>query len=63
MPRKSNALYIAKTDDEYELPLAVFDSPTELAAWAGIKVDSLNSALSNAKAGRLRHCKYERVEM
>ena len=34
-------LYIRTTADEYELPIAVADSPKELAQMLGIKVDSV----------------------
>ena len=36
-------LYIAVTGDEYELPLYVTASVDEMAAWAGIKVRSVES--------------------
>ena len=35
-------LYIAVTPDELELPLLVTDSARVMAAWAGIKVESVH---------------------
>ena len=39
-------LYIAVTPDEYELPLFVTDSVQEMAAWANIKVKSVQELCS-----------------
>lgn len=48
-------LYIAVTGDEYELPLCVCESAYDMAAWAGIKVRSVESqACRNAGKPPLR---------
>ena len=39
-------LYVAYTDDEYELPIAVADTATELAQMVGITRDSLYSMMT-----------------
>lgn len=44
--RMGNNLYMACTDDEYELPIAVADTATELARMVGITRDSLYSMLT-----------------
>lgn len=42
-------LYMAVTGDEYELPLFVTDSALVMAAWAGIKLESLRSSVCRNK--------------
>lgn len=44
--RKGKDLYVAYTNDEYELPVAVEDTAIELAQKVGISIDSLYSMLS-----------------
>lgn len=45
-------LWLAVTHDDYELPLHVCDSAREMAAWAGIKVESVYQQSSrNRKKG------------
>lgn len=39
-------LYIKTTLDEYSLPIAVAESPTELAKMLGIKANAVSHALS-----------------
>lgn len=38
-------LYMAVTADEYELPLYVTEDAAEMARWAGIRVESLLTAV------------------
>lgn len=45
-------LYMKTTSDEYELPLAVAESPRELAEMIGIKVASVASTISRIKNGK-----------
>lgn len=47
-------LYLAITRDKYELPLAVADSPNELARMCGVKPNNVSSAISNWKSGKRR---------
>lgn len=42
-------LYVRTTADKYELPIAVADSPKELAQMLGIKVDSVYRRLWKAR--------------
>ena len=44
--RMGKNLYIACTNDEYELPIAVADTATELARMVGITRDSLYTMLT-----------------
>lgn len=55
-------LYIMVTNDVYELPLAVADSINELAKLAGVKPNSIASALSRVKHGVLAWSKYKCVD-
>lgn len=42
-------VYMKVTKDKYELPLAVADSPAELAAMTGDSIKTIWSAVSRAK--------------
>lgn len=53
-------LYMKVTSDEYELPLYVASSPTELAEKVGTTRMTILSAISHAKK-RGGRCKYVRV--
>lgn len=50
-------LYMKTTTDKYELPIAVSESPDELAEMIGIKKTSLMCAISNKVKG------YHRIEI
>ena len=50
-------LYIKVSNDKYELPIAVADSPAELAAVLGVKRESILSMLTRQVGG------YHRVEI
>lgn len=54
-------LYIETTWDKYELPVAVGDSPKELAEQIGIKPHSVLTRISHGKSGDCRSTIY-RVE-
>lgn len=56
-------LYLKVTKDRYELPLAVADSPRELAKMIGVSRDTINTALSKVKAGEVRNSTYKIVEV
>lgn len=56
-------LYIIKTRDKYELPLAVYDSLKELSKATGTKRSTISSYISHTKNGTKSFCKYERVEV
>lgn len=44
-------IYMKVTDDEYELPLAVADSPAELARIVGVTANSVSCQLSLGRGG------------
>lgn len=44
-------LYLATTKDEYELPIAVADSPSQLADLLGVKRERVNQNLSKKIKG------------
>lgn len=56
-------LYLKVTKDKYELPVAVADSPRELAKMIGVSRDTIFSALSHVKAGQVRSSTYKIVEV
>lgn len=47
-------LYIRTTTDKYELPVAVADSPIELAEMLGTTSDSVLSSISHKRPGWFR---------
>lgn len=54
-------LYIIKSNDKYELPLAVYDDLESLSKDVGVKKASILSYISHTKNGTKSFCKYERV--
>jgi hypothetical protein len=49
------------TKDEYELPVAVASSPSELARMRGVNPNVISSTISHAK--KLKRPKYYKVEI
>ncbi|MBQ1572508.1 MAG: hypothetical protein IIZ78_15370 [Clostridiales bacterium] len=56
-------IYMRVTEDEYELPIAVADSQTELAQMVGVSRNSIASALCHQRAGSTKHSVYKEVEV
>ena len=56
-------LYLRVTNDEYELPMAVADSPSELAIMLGLKRQTLWSIFSRVSKGEYRYKIYQIVEI
>lgn len=54
-------LYLLITLDEYELPLAVADTPTELAEMTGYKRSSIKSSISKYEKGLRPNCPFRRI--
>ena len=61
-------LYICVTKDKYRLPIAVADSPTELAEMLGVDRSSVQRAIKKfnfdtargkSRTGSMRECRYE----
>lgn len=57
----SIALYVAYTQDKYELPIAVADTAEELARMLGITANRIYSVISKTKKYGYRYPKYRRV--
>lgn len=55
-------LYLCVTNDEYELPIAVEDSPTELALKMGANRHTILCAIASYNRGK-RRGRYRRVEV
>ena len=55
-------VYMEVTKDEYELPVAIADSPEQLAKICGTTSGTMRSFISHEKAGR-KKSKYKRVEI
>lgn len=58
-----NCLYLRVTNDKYELPMAVADSPSELAIMLGLKRQTLWSIFSRVRKGEYRYKIYQIVEI
>lgn len=58
-------LYIKVTNDKYELPLAVADTPTELAAMTGDNINTIYTQVCRAKKGEKRYgfCRFLKIEI
>lgn len=54
-PRPSDRFYwLIVSQDQYELPLAVFDTAYELAAFEGKRTTDIQSAVTHAEQGHYR---------
>lgn len=56
-------VYIHVTRDKYELPLAIADSPSELARITGANRGTVASTLSLFRSGKYKHPQYQEVEI
>lgn len=56
-------IYMAVTKDEYQLPLAVADSPTELAQICSVNVSTVNTIVSRWRRGIIQKPRYVYVEI
>lgn len=58
-------VYMKVMADKYELPIAIADSPKELAEMVGVKANSISSQITRAERGYLTVGKalYHRVEI
>ena len=56
-------VYVAYAREWPYLPIAVADSPGELAALLGIRRNLINSAISRLKRGDVKTSPYHRVEV
>ena len=56
-------LYLAVSADRLELPLAVFDSPGELARCYGVSKSCVLSNITHGDSGKVRGAKFIRTEV
>lgn len=61
MEKKKKAVYMLITQDEYELPLAIADSPRELGKIIGVKSRTISTALVKSKKNKKKKGKYIKV--
>lgn len=50
--RKNKVIYMAVDDSELELPIAVADSPAELAKMLGLKRNTISAEICRFKSGK-----------
>jgi len=63
MQIKREVLYLAVTDDEFELPMCVCDTLVELSKWAGKDRTTIRRALHLGVSDNRNRCKYIKVEI
>lgn len=51
-------IWMLVTSDEYELPLAVADTASELAEICGVRENNIISSISHFKAKNHKRCKW-----
>lgn len=56
-------LYMAVETDEYELPLYVADTSSELADWSGLSIGYVLSAISHGYSGKKAGMRFLRIEV
>lgn len=56
-------IYMAISQDKYELPLAVADTVVELAKMLGVSKNTIYSTMSKYKAGERKKPKYIKVKI
>lgn len=56
-------LYVAVSQDKYELPIAVADSARELARMLGVDKCTVSCHITLAKQGKIKKQKYFKVEV
>lgn len=54
-------VYLSVTTDKYELPLAIGDSPKELADMLGVTNNAISSAIGHNATGFIRGNRYIKV--
>lgn len=57
------ALYIAVSEDKYELPIAVAENEEELCRILGLKNGTIRTHIYRARKGIIKKQKYFRVEI
>ena len=58
-----NYLYLMIESDEYELPLAVGNTISELAGIVGTSPNSISSAISQSEKGKIKKSIYIKVKI
>lgn len=56
-------IYMEVTRDEYELPMAVADSPAMLAQICGVSRDCVSSSCSKYRSGKYKSARFISVEV
>jgi len=59
--KRKRYLYMIVTQDEFDLPIAVSESPSEIARIAGTTSNNVMSIACNAEKGIIKRSKYRRV--
>ena len=54
-------VYMAITNNKYELPMAIFDSLQTLSIWSNKSISCLKAAIARKSVDKKLNCKYVRV--
>lgn len=65
MPKKSDKKYIwmLVTEDKYEFPICICDTPKELAAICGVTPGAIRAAVCHCEKENRKFSRYRRVEV
>lgn len=58
-----NIVYLAVTNDRYELPIAIFEDKKSLCQWALKTKSSMNSAISRNQVDHIFNCRYVSIKI
>ena len=56
-------VWMKVTRDQYELPIAIADSPQELSMLVGSNADNINACIAKVAAGVTKKSQYVKVEI
>lgn len=56
-------VWIKVSADEYELPVAIADTPSELARLCGTTANAISSTWSHFKKGKIKRSSYVKVKL
>ena len=59
--KRSDYVYLAITNDKYELPIAIFCDQSELSRWSERTKNHIRSAISRQNVDLRYNCRYKKV--
>ena len=59
--KRSDYVYLAITNDKYELPIAIFLTANELTNWSERNKKTISCAITRQNVDRRYNCRYKKV--